>query len=492
MKPHLPEALELLQKASLAFAQIENNGIRIDTDFLDKSIKETGEKIREIETSIRSSEFFKEWRRRHGIESNLDSPQQLGKMLFDVMGIEHPMKDEEFGGRTKKEENGGIWKTDEEVLSKIDLPFTKDFLRQKKLKKLRSTYLLNLKRELVDGYFHPNFNRHTAATYRSSSSGGETRGLNFQNLPIRNAEFAEAIRRNFIPRKGRMIAEPDESQIEVRIAACYCKDPVLIKYITDPTSDMHRDSAMDLFFLSPEQVDRKTTRDWAKNRFVFPSFYGSVWFQTAPNLWDGVLSGAKLPNSEITVKKHLRRNGIRELGPSKQGVDSVPGTFAHHVRQCDKKLWERFKVYAQWKRDTWDKYQRQGYLQSHTGFVMTHGKEGPMKRNDSGNYEIQGSSFHCVVWAIIKIQKWLNDNKMRTKILGQIHDCLLLDVPPNELQDVLHVCKKFMTTELMKAWKWIIVPLETEVDVTPQDGSWHSKAPWIIKDGLWQPKQKAA
>ncbi len=314
MKPHLPEAYQLLAEGSLAFAQIENNGIRIDTDFLDKSIKDTGEKIRIIESNIRNSDFFKEWRRRYGGESNLDSPQQLGKMLFDVHGIEHPLKEEQFKGRTKKEEYGGIWKTDEEVLSKVDLPFIKDFLRQKKLKKLKSTYLMNLKRELVGEYFHPNLNLHTAATYRSSSSGGDTRGLNFQNLPIRNPEFAEAIRRNFIPRKGRVLAEIDFSQLEVRIAACYCKDPVLIKYITDPNSDMHRDSAMDLFLLSPEQVDKKSTRDWAKNRFVFPSFYGSVWFQTAPDLWDGVLSGAKLPNSETTVKKHLRRQGIKELG----------------------------------------------------------------------------------------------------------------------------------------------------------------------------------
>lgn len=492
MKPNLPEAYQLLADGSLAFAQIENNGIRIDTEFLDKSIKETGEKIRAIESSIRDSDFFKTWRRRWGSDSNLDSPQQLGEMLFNVLGIEHPMSEEQHKGRTKAEEHGGVWKTDEEVLSKIDLPFIKDYLRQKKLKKLKSTYLVNLKRELINGFFHPNFNLHTAATYRSSSSGGESRGLNFQNLPIRNAEFAEALRRCFVPRKGRVIAEIDFSQLEVRIAACYCQDPVLMNYITDPTSDMHRDSAIDLFFLTPDLVDKKSTRDWAKNRFVFPSFYGSVWFQTAPDLWDGVLSGVKLPNSDVTVKRHLKRQGIKELGPCKAGVESQSGTFAHHVRQCEKKLWERFKVYAQWKRDTWERYLREGFLQSHTGFRMIYGKEGPMKRNDSGNYEIQGSAFHCLLWSTIEIQKWLNKHKSKTKCIGQIHDCLLLDVPPSELQDVLSICKTIMTVRLAKAWKWICVPLDTEADCTPVDGSWHLKSPWVVKDGLWQPKQKAA
>jgi len=123
---------------------------------------------------------------------------------------------------------------------------------------------------------------------------------------------------------------------------------------------------------------------------------------------------------------------------------------------------------------------------------MTWGKDGPMKRNDSGNYEIQGSAFHGLLWSTIKIQKWLNDNKMRTKLIGSIHDCTLLDVPISELQDVLHNTKRIMTKELMKVWKWIIVPLETEVDVTPEGGSWHEKKPYIFQGDLWQLKQKVA
>lgn len=97
--------------------------------------------------------------------------------------------------------------------------------------------------------------------------------------------------------------------------------------------------------------------------------------------------------------------------------------------------------------------------------------------------------FHCLLWSLIQLQKWLNKYKMKSLIVGQIHDCLLLDVPIDEIQDVLHTAKDIMTTRLRKAWDWLIVPMGVEVDVTPEGGSWADKALWVEENGEWKPKQ---
>ena len=77
---------------------------------------------------------------------------------------------------------------------------------------------------------------------------------------------------------------------------------------------------------------------------------------------------------------------------------------------------------------------------------------------------------------------------MKSRLIGQIHDSGLGDVPDKELQNFLDISKKVMTVDLLKHWPWICVPLESESDVTPAGYSWHEKQPWICKEGVWQAK----
>src|SRR5690606_20675796 len=114
---------------------------------------------------------------------------------------------------------------------------------------------------------HHNFIANKICVHNSSDSP------NFQNLPIRNPKMAKIIRSAFIPRSDRhVLVEIDYSGIEVRVAACYHKDPVMIEYINDPTKDMHRDMAAQCYLAPPEQVS-KQMRYCGKNMYVFPQFY---------------------------------------------------------------------------------------------------------------------------------------------------------------------------------------------------------------------------
>jgi DNA polymerase I len=452
MKPISPEAYSLLHQGTLALSQVEANGIRIDVKYLAKARRRTQRTVKEMEERIKSSDAWKTWRKTFGGKSNLGSRDQLGKVLFDVM--EMPCNDRTATGRAK---------VDEDVLSQIDVPFVKDYLRMEKLKKADATFLNGIEREMVDGFLHPVFSLNMARTYRSSSDSP-----NFQNFPVRDADIGKLIRRCFVPRPGGVLVEMDYGGIEVKVAACYHKDPVMLEYIHDPTKDMHRDMAAQIYCIEPEQVSKKA-RYCAKNQYVFPEFYGSYWGQCAPHLWDSIAKHG-LEVDGVSIKKLLRRKGIKLLGEMPEQGSPKPGTFLRHVQEVEQDFWGvRFKVYDRWKKRWWDDYMKRGGFKTLTGFWI----EGVMGRNDVINYPVQGSAFHCLLWSLIRLQRELRWGKMRALIVGQIHDSIVADVPADELDDFLPLAKRIMTEEIRKHWKWIIVPLDIEAEVS--ESNWFEK-----------------
>jgi len=454
------EAFRLFHDGTLAMAQMERNGMRIDVDYLDRTTKEVTQKIRDVKDELRKDKVYTLWRKKYGERANLGSLDQLAQIVFGE--LKYPSKGVTATGR---------FKADEEAFEDVDLPFVAKYRTLKKLEKVNKPYLSNLRNELVGEFIHPSFNLNSVASYRSSCSNP-----NAQNIPTRDPVFSKYVRTAFIPRKGRRLVESDFKGAEVSVAACYNHDPVLINYIKDPKSDMHRDTATQLFLLPDWQPEyKKTFRDAAKNRFVFPEFYGSVYFQCAPDLWKGVVDPTwlvKVNGEWITIKKHLRSKGIYELGDCAAGGSVRNGTFEHLVRQVEEDFWNRrFKVYTRWKNKVWADYQKTAEMLTYTGFRIA----GPMRRNQVLNFPIQGSAFHCLLWSLIKVQKWLNKNKMKTLLTCQIHDSLIADSPEDEIQDYLGKLKEIITVDLPKVWDWIVVPLIVEAETTAINGNWYEK-----------------
>lgn len=454
------EAIKLFHDATLVLSQIEANGMRIDMDYLNAKEKEVTAQIKELETKLKQAPEWKTWTKRFGNKAKLGSKEQLGKVVFDILGYKRNPHVAKTG--TDRDADS------EAAFAHVDLPFVKEYFRVQKLHKAKGTYLNGIKREVVDGFIHPNFNLHLMVTYRSSSDNP-----NFQNIPVRNPEIAKLVRTAYIAREGHQLVEVDFGGIEVRVACCYTKDPRLIDEFTTEGKDPHRDTACELFMLTKDQVSKKTTRHLAKNEFVFPEFYGAVYFQQAPRLWQQLKQmNAKIEGTDTLVIDHLKKKGITKLGNCEPGVDTEPGTFVHHVKQVEDGFWNRrFTVYTEWKRKWWKDYLRNGGIQMKTGFCCT----GPMKRNEVLNYAIQGGGFHWLTWSLIQIQRWLNKNKMKTKIVGQIHDSIVADVHQSELKDYLDKCKEVITVDLPNHWEWIIVPVAVEMEVCEAGGSWYDK-----------------
>lgn len=477
IRPNTPAAYKLFHDATIALSKIEHAGIKVDKDYLVRTIAHAEVSVGEAEDALKADKVWSLWRRRFASEANLESETQLGEVLFEVLKLPG-------GVRTGK---SGKWATDEHVLSRIDHPWIRNYLKLKKLRKSLGTYLRGILREVDDkGFLHPSYNLASgddegggAVSFRGSASDP-----NFQNMPIRNPLMSEPIRRAFIFRN--IGVEVDFSGVEVKIAACYNHDPALIKYIKDKSTDMHRDMAEQIFMLRRDQVGKKTTRDCSKNMFVFPQFYGSVYFQCAPAMWEAMLTRQfRIENTTQLVIDHLAAKGIRELGdcsPEAVKAGTKKGTFVHHLKQVEDDFWNnRFKVYTAWKKKWWKEYQKRGEFYFHTGFTCS----GVLRRNAVLNYAIQGTAFHCLLWTVIEVQKELARRGMSAVFVGQIHDSMLADVPPDELQDFLNIITDVASRRLAEHWKWIIVPMEVEVDVVAKGKSWFDKKPWVKHKGVW-------
>lgn len=488
--PCTADAYLLFHEGLQTFSEMEHNGIRIDVDYLNRTIKEFDSKIATLEDKMRSDPIYQTWRRNQGEKTNLGSRSQLAELVYGELG--YTATAYTTGGKTGK---GKIRaKAGQEELEKIDEDIVKWFIEAERLKKAQSTYLLGVKYEMVerDGmwFVHPMFHLNITQTYRSGCEKP-----NFQNIPIRNAEIASLVRPLYIPLDGYQIVETDFSGIEVKVAYCYHKDPQMERYLKDPSTDMHRDMASQIFILPIEYLiehkdwAKRTVRDSSKNQFVFPQFYGSVYFNCAPAIWERMHRDKfKLPNGKL-VSEHLAEHGITELGETDPDLIKRgglrKGTFVEHLKNIEYDFWNnRFPIFTAWKKRAYETYKRTGYIDLYTGFRCG----GYMPKNEVINYFIQGPAFHCLLWAANKINRWLKRYKMKTRLIGQIHDSLIANTHPKERDDYLDYCIKVMTVDLPKQWPWMIAPLEVEAELTPIDKNWHTKQVWVSKDDIWRPK----
>jgi DNA polymerase I-like protein with 3'-5' exonuclease and polymerase domains len=472
--PRTLEAYQLLHDGCVALAEVEKAGMPVDLEYCARESKRTLMRAGRLKEDIMDSDTGKLWKRIYGPRLNFNSPNQMRHIFFNILKLE-PVGYTETGRPSLDAQSLDIMQT------RYHLPFVQDFIRMKKLLKAEGTYLRALSSEAVDGVVHPFFSLHTVRSYRSSSSNP-----NFQNLPLRDPEMGNLVRGAIRAPEGYCIVENDYSGMEVGIGACSHRDRGMIEYITDKTKDMHRDSAMDLFKLEEHQV-HKNIRQATKGGFVFPQFYGSYYIECAKNLFETVGQQNLTLTDGTPLREHMERVGLGELGACNPEEPTINGTFEAHVQDVERILWEeRFPVFAHWRREIYDFYKDNLYFDSPTGFRY----EGYFRRNEVINFGTQGSAFHCLLKAVIKLVGTLSKREMKTKVIGQIHDSIVALVHMDELQLYLDLVYEIMAKWVKKEWEWIIVPLEVDADVAPEGGSWAQKAEWVKTDGVWAPKKK--
>jgi DNA polymerase-1 len=373
-------------------AGMEREGIRIDLNSLREFSAQLEEEIRTIDKQIQELA---------GTPFNVSSPRQVGDILFEVLRIAEKPK------KTKT----GQYATSEDILSKLSgkHPIVDRILDYRELVKLKSTYVDALP-QLINprtGRIHTTFNQVVAVTGRLSSDNP-----NLQNIPIRTARGRE-VRKAFVARdSNHVLLSADYSQIELRIMAHLCKDPGLTEAFSD-NLDIHSSTAAKVFGVSLEEVTSEMRR---RAKMVnFGIIYGISPF--------GLSERLNIPRKEAAT---IIENYFREYPLIKEYMESA-------VEQA------RSKGYVE------TLLGRRRYLRDINSQNPT--VRGFAERN-AINAPIQGSAADMIKIAMIRLQKTLEERRLRSKLVLQVHDELVLDVPREEIEEVKDLVVRHMESAL--------------------------------------------
>ena len=381
---------------------IERNGVLIDANMLNKQSNEIGLKLISLENQAYELA---------GQPFNLASPKQLQEILFDKLGIKP----------TKKTPSGAP-STDEDVLQELalDHPLPKVLLEYRGLAKLKSTYTDKLPKMInpATGRVHTSYNQAVAITGRLASSDP-----NLQNIPVRTQE-GRRIREAFIAPQGSVIVSADYSQIELRIMAHLSQDQGMLQAFAN-NEDIHRATAAEVFGVEKENVDSEQRR-YAKV-INFGLIYGMSAFGLAQNL-------------------------------------SIERSAAASYIECYFARYPGVRAYMDGTRAL---AKQQGYVETYFGRRLwvpainsANGIQRAGAERAAINAPMQGTAADLIKLAMIAVDKWLKDEKLQTKLIMQVHDELVLEVPENELELV-----KQKLPELMQNVAKLDVPLLAEVGV---------------------------
>lgn len=397
---------ELAQKVEFplvyTLAEIEKNGVKIDVDTL-KTFSESLQKdIATLENSIYE---------KAGVQFNIASPKQLGEVLFDKLQLDPKAK------KTKT----GQYKTGEDVLlalaHKSDI--VKDILDFRQFQKLKSTYVDALP-TLINpntGLIHTSYNQAVAATGRLSSTNP-----NLQNIPIRTEKGRE-VRKAFIPRSdNHVLLSADYSQIELRIMAELSQDENMLEAFT-LGHDIHKATAARVYGVDINEV----TSDQRRNAKAVN--FGIIYGQSA----FGLSQSLGIPRREAA-----------------EIIDQYFNQY-HGIKQYMSKTVESAKE----KGYVETILKRRRYLRDINSSNMT--VRGFAERN-AINAPIQGSAADMIKVAMINIQNDIKEQALQGKMIMQVHDELVFDVPKNEVQSFKNIILERMKTAIPMR-----VPIEVEV-----------------------------
>jgi DNA polymerase-1 len=456
INPNTIDAYHLFHDGILAFARAERQGIRIDFEYVNKKMETITRKMERLEREFKDTNLFKHWQHSVRGKINIHSDPQLKNFLYKIKGL-----------KIEKETESGLGSTDDETLRQMSIPELENLLQIRKLKKVRDTYLESFLREQVDGYVHTNLNLNLAVSFRSSSDHP-----NLHNIPARDEESMQICRGAILPRPGHQLLEIDFKGIEVSINCCYNKDPNLIKYVSDPTKDMHADVAKQLFKVKNFDKHIKEhyrLRQATKNGFIFPEFYGDYYKHCSGNLlcnWGKLPqgrfhSGQGIPMPEGTLADHLISVGLGSFLK-----------FEKHLKVIEDDFWhKRFTVYSDWKDKWYSQYKKYGYFDLLTGFRCN----GVMDRKQVCNYPGQGTAFHCLLWSFIQLDARMRKEKWDTRLVNQIHDSVILDVHPDEREHIIDTAQEITTVRLAEHFPWILTPMVVDMALAPINAPWSEK-----------------
>lgn len=398
------EQLELFSniemKLSSVLASMEIEGVRVDTKVLDEMGENINKKLDELTSEIYNYA---------GEEFNIQSPKQLGEVLFEKLEIPYPKK--------KKTS----YSTAREILDKIvDYhPIVEKIIEHRTLNKIYTTYIVGIKNCVKeDGKLHTIYTQTLTRTGRLSSIEP-----NLQNIPIRYKEGKE-IRKAFIPEENSVFLSSDYSQIELRMFAHMSGEQNLIDAFKHHL-DIHTKTAMDIYHVSKDEVTKNMRRD--AKAVNFGIIYGISSFGLAEDL------------------------GV-DIKTAKKFLDNYLETFPGIKNYMDKVIKDAYET--GYVKTIMNRKRKIDELYNTNHMIKVQGERMAL------NTPVQGSSADILKKAMIDIYNEFNRLNLKSKMILQVHDELIFNVKNDELEKVKEIVINFMEN----AYK-LNVPLEVDVEI---------------------------
>jgi len=381
-------------------SRIERTGVRVDSDMLARQSSELGERIDTL-----AQQAFDQ----AGADFNIASPKQIQEILFEKLQL--PVISKTPKGQPSTSEN-----VLQELAEQHELP--KLILEHRALSKLRSTYTEKLPL-LVNpntGRVHTSYHQASVATGRLSSTDP-----NLQNIPVRTTD-GRRIREAFVPESGSVLLAADYSQIELRIMAHLSGDDGLLAAFAD-NQDIHRATASEVFSTALEDVDSDQRR--SAKAINFGLIYGMSAFGLARQL------GINRSEAQSYIELYF---------------DRYPGVKAYM---------EQIRTQAREQQFVETIFGRKLYLPdiSSSNHARRQGAE-----RAAINAPMQGTAADLIKLAMLAIDSWLTEQALETRMIMQVHDELVLEVPDSELKDVPETI-----ASLMSGVAQLRVPLRVDV-----------------------------
>ncbi len=393
---------EIEMPLSLVLADMELTGIRVDKKYL-LNLKE------ELETKMKlmQEEIYK----LADGKFNILSPKQLGEVLFDKLKIEYPKK-------RKKDDTS--YSTSKDILDKIKdkNEIVEKVLEYRNLSKLYANYCVGLLDEIrEDGKIHTIFNSCLTRTGRLSSSKP-----NLQNIPIRS-DYSKLVRKAFIPEDNSILMSSDYSQIELRVFA-HMADAKNLQEAFIEDKDIHAKTASDIFKVPIEQVDKKMRR--IAKTVNFGILYGISSFGLSEDLKIDVASAKEFLNNYLNTYQ-----GIKEY-MEKEKEEAYRKGYVTTIMNRRRKI---------------DELKSSNYMVRSSGERM------------ALNTPIQGSAADILKKAMVELYRAMQEKKLKSKILIQVHDELVFNIYNDELE----IMKELVKEKMEKVVK-LSVPLKVDIE----------------------------
>ena len=403
---HLADLFEYLElPIAHCIAAMEFEGIRVNTEQLSEISQEFDKRLKDLRSKVHSIADK---------EFNLNSVVELQEVLYEKFKLH-----EVCGIKPKKIKLGIGLSTDEETLEKMsEYPLPRTILDYRSLNKLKSTYI-----DQLPTYVHPRTKRIHSTFHQVSTATGRlsSDNPNLQNIPVRSAE-GRRIRKVFLPSKpGHQLLAADYSQIELRVAAHYSKDPTFLDAYRHER-DIHALTAATIFQVKPEEVTRE----------------------------------------QRSKAKEVNFGLIYRMGPERLSI--VTQTPKAEAKRFIEAYFQRYSTIHALQEHFLEKARKEGYACTLLGrrrLIPDINGKGLSKRLAEGaaiNTPIQGSAAEIIKLAMISVARRLHSESMDTRMVLSVHDELVFDVPEAEIQKASTIIKEEMENVIV-----LEVPLVVEI-----------------------------